>query len=105
MDISTVKLKLDTNKYQSVQKFFDDLKLITDNCYSYYPSTHHYVNMAKRFEDVIKEYYSQMPQMPQINQSVALPEILLKSSALEMISQVNKVKQNKNYINLDCLLK
>ena len=46
-----------------------------------------------------------MPQMPQINQSVALPAIVLKSSALEMISQVNKVKQNKNYINLDSLLK
>ncbi|KAI9298098.1 Bromodomain-containing protein [Neoconidiobolus thromboides FSU 785] len=55
MDFSTAKTKLDTGKYNTVDEFGADIRLIFTNCYKYNPPSGQVYLMGKRLEQVFEK--------------------------------------------------
>lgn len=52
MDLGTIKKKVDTGQYDSIDSFADDVRLVFSNCYKYNPPTMEVVTMAQKLQQV-----------------------------------------------------
>ncbi|KAL6482550.1 hypothetical protein MHYP_G00106300 [Metynnis hypsauchen] len=50
MDLSTIKVKLDSCQYPNAQAFAADVRLMFSNCYKYNPPDHDVVAMARKLQ-------------------------------------------------------
>ncbi|KAM3925151.1 bromodomain-containing protein 4 isoform 2-T2 [Leptodactylus fuscus] len=65
MDLSTIKIKLDTMEYRDAQDFASDVRLMFSNCYKYNPPDHEVVAMARKLQDVFEMRFAKMPDEPE----------------------------------------
>ncbi|KAI4888193.1 hypothetical protein NFI96_018644, partial [Prochilodus magdalenae] len=65
MDISTIKVKLDSCQYPSAQAFAADVRLMFSNCYKYNPPDHDVVGMARKLQEVFEMRFAKMPDEPE----------------------------------------
>ncbi|KAA1139309.1 histone acetyltransferase [Puccinia graminis f. sp. tritici] len=63
MDLETIELKLENNRYLSLQQFLDDCKLIFSNCRTYNPDGSNYVKNANRLEKFLKDRVKQYDEI------------------------------------------
>jgi hypothetical protein len=61
MDLGTVKVKVETNKYRTAAEFASDMRLIFTNCYKYNPPEHDVVAMARKLQDVFEMRFAKIP--------------------------------------------
>ncbi|KAJ7993868.1 hypothetical protein DPEC_G00259160 [Dallia pectoralis] len=64
MDLSTVKIKMDSRDYQDAQSFATDVRLMFSNCYKYNPPDHEVVAMARKLQDVFEMRFAKIPDEP-----------------------------------------
>uniref|UniRef100_A0A3B3YKQ5 Bromodomain containing 4 n=1 Tax=Poecilia mexicana TaxID=48701 RepID=A0A3B3YKQ5_9TELE len=65
MDLSTIKVKLETKQYRDPQEFAADVRLMFSNCYKYNPPDHEVVSMARKLQDVFEMRFAKMPDEPE----------------------------------------
>ncbi|XP_028840836.1 bromodomain-containing protein 4 isoform X3 [Denticeps clupeoides] len=65
MDLSTIKVKLETRQYRDAQEFSADVRLMFSNCYKYNPPDHKVVSMARKLQDVFEMRFAKMPDEPE----------------------------------------
>uniref|UniRef100_A0A8C5KPN7 Bromodomain testis-specific protein n=1 Tax=Jaculus jaculus TaxID=51337 RepID=A0A8C5KPN7_JACJA len=61
MDLSTIKEKMDQQKYKDAYEFAADVRLMFMNCYKYNPPNHKVVAMARMFQDVFEMHFAKIP--------------------------------------------
>lgn len=54
MDLTTIKLKMESREYRTCTEFAADMRLIFTNCYKYNPSDHEVVGMARKLQDLFE---------------------------------------------------
>ncbi|XP_017543594.1 bromodomain-containing protein 3-like isoform X2 [Pygocentrus nattereri] len=64
MDLSTIKVKLDSCQYPNAQAFAADVRLMFSNCYKYNPPDHDVVAMARKLQEVFEMQFAKMPDEP-----------------------------------------
>ncbi|XP_036413426.1 bromodomain-containing protein 3-like isoform X2 [Colossoma macropomum] len=65
MDLSTIKVKLDSCQYPNAQAFAADIRLMFSNCYKYNPPDHDVVGMARKLQEVFEMRFAKMPDEPE----------------------------------------
>ncbi|KAJ8264168.1 hypothetical protein GJAV_G00145980 [Gymnothorax javanicus] len=65
MDLSTIKLKLESRQYRDPQEFAADVRLMFSNCYKYNPPDHDVVAMARKLQDLFEMRFAKMPDEPE----------------------------------------
>ncbi|KAM0328121.1 hypothetical protein ACHAQA_005524 [Verticillium albo-atrum] len=60
MDLATVKLKMDRQEYNNENEFAADVRLIFDNCYTYWNKTDPMWAACEKFQKTFEDKYSQM---------------------------------------------
>ncbi|XP_034035129.1 bromodomain-containing protein 3-like [Thalassophryne amazonica] len=68
MDLSTIKKKMDQQRYADAEAFAADVRLMFSNCYKYNPLTHEVVSMARKLQEVFETKYLK------ISQNVEIPD-------------------------------
>jgi hypothetical protein len=94
MDMSTVKIKLESQEYQSAQEFFDDMKLIIHNCYLYNPPSTDVVYMARKLEEVFDQRYSKLPTNNQTH------HLINRQQSLQSLNNLKQQKQQQPAFNI-----
>lgn len=61
MDLSTIRKKLDSKAYASVEEFVDDVKLMFRNCYTYNPPESDVHKMGRNLEAVFDDAMAHLP--------------------------------------------
>ena len=59
-DFSTIKQRLDSNMYHSLQEFLDDIELCFDNCMTYNGEDSQVGKMCNKVRDEFKKLYEQL---------------------------------------------
>ncbi|KAJ8358985.1 hypothetical protein SKAU_G00155100 [Synaphobranchus kaupii] len=80
MDLSSIKVKLESRQYRDPQEFAADVRLMFSNCYKYNPPDHDVVAMARKLQDVFEMRLAKMPDEPE-DASAPAPSPALDSSS------------------------
>ncbi|KAL6928699.1 histone acetyltransferase [Hanseniaspora valbyensis] len=62
MDLSTVELKLENNKYETFEEFIADIRLIFNNCRTYNNETTSYYKYANKLEKFFEQKVKDFPE-------------------------------------------
>lgn len=60
MDMATIEEKWKQSKYANEDEFYNDYKLIFENCYKYNPPLHEVHLLGKKFEAAFDKYWSKI---------------------------------------------
>lgn len=99
MDLSTVKSKLDSNSYDSVNEFESDIKLMFKNCYTYNGPDTDIVGLAKNLEAIFNSKCAQKPAnlQPSTMKKASTSKTSIEDDSLS--EQIQKLIQERDLIN------
>ena len=61
IDLGTIRKRMDSREYQTVEKFANDVRLVFSNCYKYNPADNEVVQLAHKLQDIFEVRYAKMP--------------------------------------------
>ncbi|OZJ04517.1 hypothetical protein BZG36_02242 [Bifiguratus adelaidae] len=100
MDLLTVKSKLDKGQYETPQAFYDDVKLIFQNCYTYNGPDSHVTNEGKALETIFAREWTlaqSQPETPKESPKPAQPKRPAPHfDAAPYLSIVQSLRKNPN---------
>lgn len=111
MDLSTIKDKLENKQYESNEDFYNDMKLMFNNCYLYNGEDSPVAQMGKELEKAFEKIYNSTASNPPENVDTTTSEKQKRTvvkqtsqmsqddfdSALNLLNEIEKPK-NKNKI-------
>ncbi|XP_022530155.2 bromodomain-containing protein 3-like isoform X1 [Astyanax mexicanus] len=77
MDLSTIKVKLESRQYPDAQAFAADVRLMFSNCYKYNPPDHDVVGMARKLQELFEVRFAKMPDEPETTPPLPSPSPIL----------------------------
>lgn len=92
MDLSTIKSKLDSATYTSVDEFKDDFYLMLNNCYTYNPEGAYVNKCGKEIEKLFESLCSNIPQESVKKRKV---ELRAMEECNKILSEILKSKNKK----------
>ncbi|KAF2460373.1 Bromodomain-containing protein [Lineolata rhizophorae] len=62
MDLSTIRTRLDANEYTTAKEFYNDVKLMFDNCFKFNPETDEVHRLGREFQKIFLEQWERKDQ-------------------------------------------
>jgi len=93
MDLTSIRQKMETRKYNTPHEFATDVRLIFSNCYKYNPPDHDVVKMARKLQDVFEYKFARMPDEPpeqEMDSIVATPSSTTANATTKVTRSSNK---------------